>query len=193
MSQALESHVCRIRCWIPTGRRPPLGKALIWAGRTCCSRFHHWALLCKEETPASTALLAAAPVPGSGSSLADMLTRASFTRNVEACVLLVFLSCLISFQHTPSWQVMILVVIKSMVPRFLNGHKVKKMPRRGGRHSVQQMPRTSVFIDHLIFLETLQTINSYKIPLKRICKPAMFTHRFLTGIQLIALSLCSPG
>lgn len=76
-----------------------------------------WALLCKEEAPASTALLAA-PVPGSGSSMEEILTRVSFTRNVEACVVLVIPLCVISFQHTPSWQVMIFVVIKSMVPSF---------------------------------------------------------------------------
>lgn len=87
-----------------------------------------------------TALLAATPVSASGSSMADILTRASATRNVEACVLLVFLLCIISFQHTLSWQVMILAVIKPMVPSFLNGHKVKAIPRRDGRCSVQQMP-----------------------------------------------------
>lgn len=69
-----------------------------------------------------------------------MLTRASCIRNFEARVLLVFLLRIVNFQHTLSWQVMLLVVIKPRVPSFLNGHKVRAIPRGDGSCSVQQMP-----------------------------------------------------
>jgi len=101
------------------------------------------ALLCEEEAPASTA--SPAETPKSATNLfygKDMLTRASCIRNFEACVLLVFLLCIINFQHNLSWQVMLLVVIKPMVPSFLNGHKVRAIPRGDGSCSVQQMPVT---------------------------------------------------
>lgn len=148
MSQALASHVFRIWCWIPTGRRlrspPPLpGKALTRAGRMCCGRFH--------QSPGEHCCARKKHQPHSPACCNTCVcirlfhgrhikTRASVTRNVEACVLLVFLLCIISFQHTLFWQVMILAVIKPMVPSFLNGHKVKAIPRRDGRCSVQQMP-----------------------------------------------------
>ena len=99
------------------------------------------ASLCKEEAPASTAMLA--ETPKSATSIVygkDMLTRASCIRNFDACVLFVLLLCIITFQHTLSWQLMLLVVIKPMVPSFLNGHKVRVIPRGDGSCSVQQMP-----------------------------------------------------
>lgn len=99
------------------------------------------ALLCKKEAPAFTATLT--ETPKSHVSVfhgKDMLTPASCVRKFEACVLFVFLLCTINFQHTLSWQVMVLIVIKPTVPSFLNGHKVRAVPRRDGSYSVQQMP-----------------------------------------------------
>lgn len=99
------------------------------------------ASLRKEEAPASAASPGETPKPGVCLFYGkDMLTRASCIRNFEARVLLVFLLRIVNFQHTLSWQVMLLVVIKPRVPSFLNGHKVRAIPRGDGSCSVQQMP-----------------------------------------------------